>query len=113
PANAGDEAVGVDAAQDLTRFGIHLVDLAAPVFPDPERGLRPGHSRVTALTGRGDRAEDAARLRIDRLNSIVGELVQVAAIVGRAGMSGDVDRAHRLAAAGFERAQAIAGGEPD
>jgi hypothetical protein len=35
-------------------LGIHLVDLAAAMLPDPEQTLRPGQARVTATPRRWD-----------------------------------------------------------
>src|SRR5688500_5601721 len=44
PGHAGDEAVGLDGAQDRVGLGIDLVDLAIAVLPDPQAALGPGES---------------------------------------------------------------------
>ena len=113
PGDAGDEAVGLDGAQDRAGFGIDLMDLALAVLPDPERAFGPGEAGVAAAAGRRDGGEHAAGLRIDLLDAILGDLEQVLAVEGGAGMRGDVDRAQRLAARGIEGVQPVAGGEPD
>ena len=41
PGDAGDEAVGLDGAQDLAGLRIDLMDLAVAMLPDPERSLPP------------------------------------------------------------------------
>ena len=48
PGHAGDEAVGLDGAQDGAGLGIDLVDLAIAVLPDPQAALGPGEARVAA-----------------------------------------------------------------
>ncbi len=81
---------------------IDLVDLAVPVLPDPERAFRPGESRVAAAAGGRDRVQHAAGLRIDLLDAVLGDLEQVLAVEGRAGMRGHVERAHGDAAVGID-----------
>ena len=75
-------------------LGIDLVDLPVAILADPERALGPGQPGVAAAAGRRDRREHAAGLRIDLLDAVLGDLEQVLAVEGRAGMRGDVDRAH-------------------
>jgi hypothetical protein len=41
PTDARDEAVGLDALEHLTGFGIDLVDLARAVFSDPQQPFGP------------------------------------------------------------------------
>jgi hypothetical protein len=66
------------------------MDLSVPILPDPERPFSPCEPRVTTATGRGYRGENTARLRIDLLDAILGELKQVLAVEGRSGMRGDI-----------------------
>src|SRR6185312_16080739 len=42
PGNPGDEAVGLDGAQDRPGLGIDLMDLALPILSDPKRPFGPG-----------------------------------------------------------------------
>ena len=113
PGDAGDEAVGLDGAQNRPGLGIDLMDLALPILPDPERPFGPGEPGVAAAAGRGDGGEHAAGLRIDLLDAILGDLKQVLAVEGRSGMGGDIDRAQRLPARRIEGVQLVAGGKPD
>ena len=89
------------------------MDLALAILPDPQRAFGPREPRVAAAAGRRDRREHPARLRIDLLDAVLGELEQVLAVEGRAGMRRDVERALRLAARRIEGLQRVAGGEPD
>ncbi len=81
--------------------------------PDPQRAFGPGHAGVAAAAGRRDGVQHAAGRRIDLLDTVLGDLEQMLAVEGRAGMSGDVDGAHRLAACGIECVELVAGCEPD
>ena len=47
------------------------------------------------------------------MNLVFGDLIEIAAVKSRAGMRGDVDRAHLLAAFRVQGMQLFAGGEPD
>ena len=51
PGHAGDEAVGLDGAQDCPGLGVDLVDLALAVLPDPERPFGPGEPGIAAAAG--------------------------------------------------------------
>ena len=93
PGDSGDEAVGLDGAENRPCCGIDLMDLPVPILPDPERPFGPREPRVTAAAGRRDRGEHTAGLRIDLLDAILGELKQVLAVERRACMRGDIDRA--------------------
>src|SRR5262249_6174755 len=114
PGDPGDEAVGLDRAENRPCFGIHLMDLPVPILPDPERPFGPREPRVTAATRRRDRGEHTAGLRIDFLDAISDDLEQVGAVEGRAcTRAGDIDRAQRLPARGIEGNQLVAGSKPD
>src|SRR5215213_1015300 len=65
PGDAGDEAVGLDGAENRTRLGIDLMDLPLAVLPHPERPFGPRQSGVSAAAGRRDRGQYAPGLRID------------------------------------------------
>ena len=113
PGDPGDEAVGLDGAQDLARLGIDLMDLPVAILSHPQRALGPGHARVTTTAGCGDRREHAAGFRIDFVDAIFGDLINVLAIEGRSRMSGDIERVHCLAALGIEGIQRVSGRKPD
>src|SRR5262249_1000737 len=113
PGDAGDEAVAVDAAQDLAGFGIDLVNLAVAILADPQRALGPGQAGGTALARCRNRRGHFAPRRVDLLDAALGDLEQVPAVEGRARMGGDVDRARRLAARRIEGGQLLAGRHPD
>jgi hypothetical protein len=89
------------------------MDLPVPILPHPERPLGPRETRVTAAAGRRDRGQHTAGLRIDLLDAILDELIQVLAVEGRSRMRGDVDRAQRLPARRVEGVQLVANGDPD
>src|SRR4029453_18771610 len=57
PGDAGDDAIGLDGAQDLSRFGIDLMDLTAAMLADPQRAFGPGHARIAAVAGSGNRRQ--------------------------------------------------------
>src|SRR5438477_7020154 len=89
------------------------MDLALPILSHPERAFGPREPRVAATAGRRDRGEHTAGLRIDLLDAILGELIQVLAVEGRSCMRGDIDRAQRLPARGIEGVQLVSGRKPD
>src|SRR5437899_10361126 len=113
PGDPGDEAVGLDGAKNRPGLGIDLMDLPAPILPHPERPFGPREARVTAAAGRRDRGEHTAGLRIDLLDSILGELKQVLAVEGRSCMPGDIDRAQHFPARRIEGVQLVSGRKPD
>src|SRR5579864_972999 len=113
PGDPGDEPVGLDRAKNRACFGVNLMNLPVPILPDPERPFGPREPRVTAAAGRRDRGEHTARLRIDLLDAILGELKQVLAVEGRSRMRGDIDRAQRLPARRIDGDQLVSRGEPD
>src|SRR4029078_5447770 len=49
PGDAGDEAVGLDAANDRAGAGIDLVDLAIAVLAHPQAAFGPGKSGVVSI----------------------------------------------------------------
>src|SRR5581483_11428672 len=112
PADSRDEAVGLYGAQDLTRVRIDLVDLPLPILPDPEHAFSPGEPRDPA-TGRWNRSEHAAALRIDFLDLILRDLIEVLAVEGRSSIRGDIDRAQHLSARRIQRIQLVSGCKPD
>ncbi len=112
PRDAGDEAVGLDRAQDGAGLGIDLMDLPRAVFADPERALGPGEARVAALRRRRDRGDDLAGARVDLLDPVAGDLPQVLAVEGRAGVGRDGELTDQRAALGIERDDALAAREP-
>jgi hypothetical protein len=112
PGHSGDEAVGLDGAQNRPCLWIDLMDLAVPGLPHPERPFGPREPR-TAAAGCGDRREHTAGSRIDLLDAILGELEQVPAVERRARMRGNIDRALHLPARRIEGVQLVAGRKPD
>jgi hypothetical protein len=89
------------------------MDLPVPILTHPERPFGPREPRVTAAARCRDRGEYAARLWIDLLDAIFGELKQVLAIEGRSCMRGDIDRADGLPARRIEGVQRVSGSKPD
>ena len=87
------------------------MDPPASMVPHPERAFGPREPRITAVAGRRDRREHAARLGIDFLDAVLGDLEQVRAVKGGSGVRGDIDRAHRPALR-IEGVQLVAGCEP-
>src|SRR6516225_5622876 len=80
PGNPGDEAGGLDGAKNRPSLGVDLMDLPAPILPHPERPFSPCEPRATAAAGRRDRGEHTAGLRIDLLDAIRRELIEVLAV---------------------------------
>ena len=113
PGDAGDEAVGLDGAENRPGLGVDLVDLSIPILPHPEHPFGPREPRVTAAAGRRDRGEHTAGLGIDLLDALLRELKQVLAVERRSCMRGDIDRANRLPARRIERVQLVSGRKPD
>src|SRR5689334_21381756 len=103
PGDAGHMPVGLDRAQDLAGRGIDLVDLAVVVLADPERALGPGQAGIFAVARRWDPRQHAAGLRVDLLNLLLGDLVEMRAVEGGAGMGRDMDRSHDIAAPRIDR----------
>src|SRR5262245_4797869 len=89
------------------------MNLPAPMLPDPERSFGPRQARVAAAAGRWARRQNATRRRIDLLNAILGDLIEVLAIERRSGVGGDVDRTHGLPARGIKGIQLVSGCKPD
>jgi len=113
PGHAGNEAVGLDRAQDRPRLRIDLVDSPRAILSDPERSFSPGEARVAAAAGCRDRREHATRLRVDLLNAVFGDLIQVPAVEGGSRMRGGGERAHDPSADRIERVELVAGCKPD
>src|SRR5208282_2169063 len=113
PGDPSDEAVALDGAKKRPGLGIDLMDLPVPILPHPKRPFGPREPRITAAARSGDRGEHPAGLRIDLLDAILGELIEVPAVEGRSGMRGDIDRAHHLPARRIEGVQVVSGRKPD
>ena len=75
-----------DGSKDRTGVGIDLMNLAAPRLPYPQRSLGPRETRIAAAARRRDRGEHTAGLRIDLVDTILGDLEQVLAVEGRSCM---------------------------
>jgi hypothetical protein len=84
---------------------IDLVDLALAMLPDPEAAFGPRHSGGAAF-GRRDGPDHTAGVRINLLNEIAGDLVQVLAVEGGARMRGDKERANCFSARRIDRISA-------
>jgi hypothetical protein len=98
PGDASDEAIGFDRAQHLSRFGVHLMDLAAAMLPDPQRAFRPGKAGIASFARRRDRGKHFAALRIDLPDHRLCDLEQVLAIERRARIGSKIERARHLPA---------------
>src|SRR5260221_9945500 len=82
PGHAGDEAVGLDGAQNRPGLGIDLMDLPVPMLPHPERPFGPGESRIAAAARRRDRGGHMARRRVDLLDAVLRDLKKMLAVRG-------------------------------
>src|SRR5258706_8705053 len=60
-----------------------------------------------------DGRDDAAAVRVDLLNQVAGNLIEVAAVKGAAGMRGDVEGEEGLPGVRVEGAQFVVDGDPD
>src|SRR5256885_9977969 len=113
PGDPGDDAVGLDGAENRPCLGIDLMDLPAPMLPHPERPFGPREARVTAAARRRDRPDHTAGLRIDPLDAILGDLKQVLTVEGRSCVRGDIHRAQHLATRRIKGVQLVSGSKPD
>jgi hypothetical protein len=113
PGHPGDDAVGLDGAKDRPCLGIDLMDFPAPMLPHPECPFGPREPRVTAAARRRDCREHTARLRIDFLDAILGDLKQVLTVERRSSVRGDINRVRRLPARGIEGVQPVARRKPN
>src|SRR5262249_29459409 len=89
PGDAGHEAVRLEGAKDRAGLRIDLMDFAFAMLPDPEAPFRPGHSRGAAF-GCRDSRDHPAGIRINFLDAIPGDLIQVPAVEGGSRMRGDI-----------------------
>src|SRR5262245_63726288 len=89
------------------------MDLPVPILSHPERPFGPREPRVSAASGRRDRGEHTAGLRIDLLDAIPGDLIEMPAVESCARVRGDLDRAQRLPAGRIEGGQLVSGRKPD
>src|ERR1039458_8188695 len=69
-------------------WGIDLMDLPTPILPHPERPFGPREPRVTAAARRRDRGEHPTGIRIDLLDAILGQPIQMLAVEGRSCIRG-------------------------
>ena len=60
PGDSGDESIGLDGAENGSRFRIDLMDFSIAILAHPECAFGPGESGVTAAAGSGDGREDFA-----------------------------------------------------
>src|SRR3954468_18750858 len=110
--NPYDEAVELHGPKYGSGVGVDLVDLAVAILSDPEGAFRPREPRGTA-GGRRDRGEHVPGLRIDFLDAILGDLKQVAAVVGRPRVRGDVNGAQLCSSCRIQGSQGVPGRKPD
>ena len=75
------------------------MNLTGSILSHPQRAFVPGKSGGAAAW-RWDGGKDAPRIRIDLVDLLLGDLEQVPAIKGSAGVSGEIDRAQCLARSG-------------
>jgi hypothetical protein len=68
---------------------------------------------VTAAAGRRDRGQHAASLRIDLLDTVIGDLIQVLAVKGGSRIGGNIYRTQYLPARRIESVQLVTGSDPD
>ena|ERR1700710_3032798 len=114
PGDAGDEAVSFYGAKNRARLRIDLMDLPAPILPNPKRPFGPREPRVTAAVGRRDGGKHLTGFWIDLLDTIPGNLKQMLAVEGCSCIGGDIQRAQRrICARGVEGIQLVSGSKPD
>src|SRR5690606_29955084 len=113
PADPGDVAVRLQAAQDLAGLRIDLVDAAALVLAHPQVAVGPGQARLAAFRWRGNAVQHGAVGGVDLLDALFGDLVEVGAVEGCAGVAVAFDRARGLAGVRIDGEQARAGRGPD
>src|SRR5215813_10578429 len=103
----------VDLLQNLAALRIDSAQFAFVGFPSavPQFTVDPGDAGDETV--RLDGAEDRAGLRIDLMDAIPGDLVQVSAIEGGSRMRWDIERAHRFPAHRIDLFQRVAGRDPD
>ena len=89
------------------------MDLPVLIPPHPECPFGPREPRVTATAGRRDCGEHTAGLRIDLLDTVLGELKQVLAVECRPGVRSDIERSHTLTTRRIDGVQGVASGKPD
>src|SRR5271165_481139 len=113
PGDPRNKSSGLDAAKNRPRLRIDLIDLPLLIVGYPQRPFGPGQTRVTAAGGRRDRCQHFAGIRIDLLDAIIGDLIQVSAVKGRSGMCGDINRAQYFPANRIKSVQLVFDGNPD
>src|SRR3984957_17783273 len=112
PSDSRDEAVGFDGAKNRPGGRIELMDFSVPILPHPQRPFSPRKPRAAA-PGRGNRAEHAAGVRINFLDTVARKLEQVMTVKSRSGMRRDIDRADRLPGLGIECVELVFRRKPD
>ncbi len=88
------------------------MDLSVPVLPHPERPFSPRKPRPAA-SGRGNRGEHAAGVRINLLDAVARKLEQVMTVKSRSGMSSDINRADLFPSVGIKCVQLVSRRKPD
>lgn len=97
----------------VARLRIDLTDFPASYCPTQSAPLGPDEPRVSSTTGRRNRGEHLARLRIDFLDAILGDLVEMSTVERALRMRGEVDRTQNLPVRRIEGVQPVSAGEPD
>jgi hypothetical protein len=113
PGDTGDEAVRLDRAQHRAGVRVDLQDPAIAVLAHPQAALGPGQAGVTPMPGRRDRRHHPACRRVDLVDARLGDLVQVGAVEGRAGVGRLIDRPRELPAGRVDRDQLRTSCRPD
>ena len=89
------------------------MNLPVPIVSYPECPFGPREPRVAAAAGSRNRGEYTAGVRIDLLDTILGDLIEVPSVEGRSSMRGDINRPQRFAARRIEGGQLASGRKPD
>ena len=87
PGDAGDEAVAFDGAQDGAGVRVDLMNFPVLVLADPQAAFCPSHAGVAVARCR-DAGEDFTGFRVEFLNAVLGDLIEVLAVSGGAGVGG-------------------------
>src|SRR5262249_104206 len=112
PGHPGDEALGFDRAKNPACFRVDLMDLPFPILSYPKRPFSPREAGVTAARCR-DRGEHVARLRIDLLDAISGNLKKVSSVESGSCIRDDIDRTSRLTGRRIENDKLVSGSKPN
>src|SRR3546814_7107179 len=89
------------------------MNLSIAVLAHPQAACCPDHAGIASAARCRNGGKHAAGFRLNLQDLALGNLEQVPAVKGRAGVGGDIDGARQLSAVGIEGLQPVTAGEPD